>query len=215
MDNLTISPVFKKGTSVHIEKKSVPGKQYKTDIFKVREDGNIEVFPPITENNIRITFKNGEDITLYYWSDGVRYYCKTMIVEYINADQVYSIVIPKKMSKDAVRRWNRYNISVPIVFLKSGRKEDDIVGEDCLFSGTTLNLSGGGALICTKKKIYVGDYLGISMCIADEVCVFDAKVLKVDASENPANGFDVIMEFLNFSETDKSEFDTLLAKHSG
>ncbi|MBQ3422620.1 MAG: flagellar brake domain-containing protein [Romboutsia sp.] len=212
MNNTDIRPVFKKDTTVYIEKKSNPGKLLKTDIYKVRDDGNIEIFPPISENNIRISFKNGEDIVLYYWYEGVRFFCKTMIIEYINGDQVYSVVVPKKMSQDVVRKWKRYDINTPIVFLKSGRKEDDVVAEDSVFFGITLNLSGGGALIAAKKKLNVGDYLGIAFNINDEICIFDSKIIKVEASENPSLGFEVILEFFNFTESDKKDFDTLL-KH--
>ena len=212
MNNSDIRPIFKKGNAVYIEKKNAPGKLLKTDIYKVRDDGNIEIFPPISDNNIRISFKNGEDVTLYYWYEGIRFFSKTMIIEYINGDQVYSVVVPKKMSQDVVRKWQRYSINTPIVFLKSGRKEDDIVGEDSVFSGVTLNLSGGGVLIATKKKLNVGDYLGVSFTINDEICIFDAKIIKVEASENPSLGFEVILEFYNFSESDKKDFDTLL-KH--
>lgn len=206
-------PVFKKGATIYLEKKNNNKVQYKTEVFKLRDDGNIEVYPPISDNNLRINFKNGEDIVLYYWYEGSRYFCKTMVLEYINSDEVYSIVLPKRMNKDVTRRWNRYDITVPIVYLKSGDKDDDFISEDKLFLGTTINISGGGAFIVTKKKLNVNDLLGVAFKIGNEVCVIESKVIKIEVTENANVGFDVVLEFYRFSDKDKKYLENVLSKY--
>lgn len=213
MNSENTKPIFKKSATIYLEKKSNPGVQYKTEIFKLRDDGNIEIYPPINENNIRINFKNGEDITLYYWYEGTRYYCKTMVIEYINSDEVYSVVIPKRMNKDVTRRWNRYDISIPIVYLKSGEKDDDSISEEKLFSGITVNISGGGAFIVTKKKLNTGDLLGVAFKIGEEVCVIESKVIKVEITEYANTGFDVVLEFYKFLDKDKRYLEDMISNY--
>lgn len=199
---------IEKGDSIFIEKlDNMTISQ--TEVINISAS-SLEFAAPRHESGGIINFKPGEAINVYYWSvEGNKYSFQSIIQNGRSSTNTHSILLPTVVNHDAVRRWTRYkpmNMIASFINKTTNNKMNDAV-----HVARIINISAGGMLISTPKRINIEDELGLGFYIRDSFFTALGVVKSSGASKINIGEMEVALQFINYSEKDKEYLDSILS----
>lgn len=199
---------MEKGDSLFIEK--LDNMTISQTEITLISTNSIEFFAPRYETGATINFKPGEAVNVYYWSaDGNKYSFQSIIQNARTMNNTHSILLPTVVNHDAVRRWTRYkpmNMITSFINKTSSNKLNEAV-----HVARIINISAGGMLISTPKRINIEDELGVGFYIRDTFFTALGVVKSSSSSRINIGEMDVALQFVNYSEKDKEYLDSILS----
>lgn len=155
---------------------------YKSDIQNVTEN-NIAISVPIKDGKY-IPLSKGEKITVFYYDEDNVYEFSTSVIGRAH-DRIPIINIEQPQNITRVQRRN--HVRVPLVadiscaLIKKNLTVAEIGSNQIdFFNAFTLDMSGGGLKIMTKKKVSVGDQLLITVSLNNETLNMQGEIVRVD-----------------------------------
>lgn len=179
-----------------------------TEIINI-SSSNIEITAPRHETGNLIKIKPGEAINVYYWSgDGNKYSFQSIIQVAKSSNNTCTISIPNSVNFETARRWVRYkpmNMITSFINKSNSNKLNDSV-----YVARVINISAGGMLISTPKRMNIDDELGLAFYIRDKFFTAIGVVRSSSASKMNIGEMNIALQFINYSEKDKETLDLIL-----
>lgn len=159
---------------------------YKSDIQNVTEN-YIAISIPL-KNGSYIPLRRDEKITALYYINGDIYkFTSTVIGRAREVIPVIYIEIPSDVKK--VQRRN--HVRVPLIaditcaLINKDKKLINLNSKQVdIFNAFTLDLSGGGTKIVTKRKLEVGDKLLINIKLDEEIFALQGEIIRVEKNKD-------------------------------
>lgn len=155
---------------------------YKSDIQNVTEN-MIAISVPIKDGQY-IPLSKGEKITAIYYANGNVYEFESVVTGRAH-DRIPVIYL--EMPSNIVKVQRRNHVRVPLIadiscaLVKKNLTIEQIGSNDIdFFNAFTLDMSGGGIKIVTKRKVSVGDRLLITVSLKDETLNLQGQIIRVE-----------------------------------
>lgn len=198
---------MEKGEQIYIEKTdsyyAAP-----TEITEITKT-TIEFLAPVYQSGGAINFKTGENVKLSYWTkNGLKYSFSAIIQSSKSMAGTFTVGMPAKVYLDGGRRWTRYK---PVNMLTSFmHKSFNNKINDTVYISRVANISAGGMLITTAKRLNIGDTVGVGFYAGDTfftaLCVVKSSTAsKLNLGEN-----DIALQFTNYTDKDKEYLESKL-----
>lgn len=199
---------MEKGDSLFIEK--LDNMTVSQTEITLISSNSIEFSAPRHETGGIINFKPGEAVNVYYWSaDGNKYSFQSIIQNARTLNNTHSILIPTEVNHDAARRWTRYKPMNMIVSFINKTNPNKV--SDAIHVARIKNISAGGMLISTPKRINIEDVLGLGFYIKNSFFTAVGVVKASNASRINIGEMEIALQFVNYSEKDKEYLDSILS----